>query len=489
LHVLAANPAGVGEAFSALTAPIEAGEAPDSSSIVAPLISGGAREDQYLRASSGLWHGSSKTTFSFIWLRCDDKGNGCQPAPRPVDKGKVKALPSEYRLGPKDVGHTIKAEIKATGQGPDVAVQSEASPVVSFNTKRCTITGKGQIQGTDGADVLCGSPGPDTIYVGDGDTAFANDGEDLVYGSSGVNVIYGGRGRDHIYGGMGNDLLVSGPDHDSIYGGGGDDMLFGVGGKDHLEGNWGHDVMLGGAGNDFLYGGTGGDDMLATDGERDVVLGGEGKNTSKFDPKKDKVLMNGDPSDIKPPKPTEPEGGDDGGGDTGGDDDEGGDTGGDDDEGGDTGGDEVSRSYADPRGDAEVGAPDITTLVALEEGDIVGVGVHFDNRPQGMRGGAANEFFVVDFYSPNSTGCERRKIASIIYNGENTGLFRCLNGEMELINVSQRGSHEGTNYIVALTRSELGLRGRFSFTVTAISHVGGELRGDLAPNNAAYVFP
>lgn len=85
------------------------------------------------------------------------------------------------------------------------------------------------------------------------------------YGTGGNDTLDGGNGADLIYGFAGNDTL---------YGNGGDDRLRGGDGDDGLYGGSGRDLMLGEAGDDRLFGGTGGDDMT----------GGGGADTFVFSP-------------------------------------------------------------------------------------------------------------------------------------------------------------------------------------------------------------
>ena len=60
------------------------------------------------------------------------------------------------------------------------------------------------IVGTDAADVVQGTPGPDVIVAGDGgDTIRAGRGDD---------IICAGKGRDEVNGGRGDDILLGGPD-------------------------------------------------------------------------------------------------------------------------------------------------------------------------------------------------------------------------------------------------------------------------------------
>ena len=67
------------------------------------------------------------------------------------------------------------------------------------------------------------------------------------------------------------------------------DYLVGLGGDDVLRGGTGRDTLTGGAGRDVLEGGDGGDMIIARDGRRDVVRGGEDKDSARIDRGLDQV--------------------------------------------------------------------------------------------------------------------------------------------------------------------------------------------------------
>ncbi len=104
----------------------------------------------------------------------------------------------------------------------------------------CTITGSGQIVGTNGPDVICGSPGAD-----------------FIAGLGGDDVIYPGGGSDDVAAGEGNDI---------VFGDQGNDRIAGAGGNDTLFGDQGRDLISAGAGNDIASGSEGGDDVVGGDG-------------------------------------------------------------------------------------------------------------------------------------------------------------------------------------------------------------------------------
>jgi Ca2+-binding RTX toxin-like protein len=120
------------------------------------------------------------------------------------------------------------------------------------------------IVGTEGSDVLRGTPSRDVIWGGEGDDelfgSLGNDllcggpGEDLVHGGRGNDVVDGGPGTDRVYGDLGDDKVVGGPgDGDEAGGGLGIDTLNGgPGNSDLVHGDYGYDRMDGGPGRDDI---------------------------------------------------------------------------------------------------------------------------------------------------------------------------------------------------------------------------------------------
>jgi Ca2+-binding RTX toxin-like protein len=89
------------------------------------------------------------------------------------------------------------------------------------------------IRGTDGPDVICGSPFADSIQ--------GMGGDDIIFGNGGNDAIQGNAGNDTIFGGSGDD---------SIAGNEGNDTMFGNDGNDSINGLPGYDTANGGAGQD-----------------------------------------------------------------------------------------------------------------------------------------------------------------------------------------------------------------------------------------------
>ncbi|MDF1661729.1 MAG: calcium-binding protein [Planctomycetota bacterium] len=144
------------------------------------------------------------------------------------------------------------------------------------------------ITGTNGNDVLNGSPNGEQLNGMDGnDILNGNGGDDFLIGGNGDDVLNGGDGDDALTGGPGADVLNGGAGNDTAgYAGsansvavnlnlataqsGGDaegDLLtsienvFGSSGDDTITGNAGDNIIRGGPGADTLNGGTGTDTL------------------------------------------------------------------------------------------------------------------------------------------------------------------------------------------------------------------------------------
>ncbi len=137
---------------------------------------------------------------------------------------------------------------------------------------------QGGTTGTNGDDLILGTPFPDRIDGGVGnDTIDARGGDDLIDGGPGDDHIVGGAGNDTIIGGTGHDVIFAGAGRDVVSGGPGNDRIFGEDGDDTLFGDEGDDLVDGGAGSDILAGGTGDDTLDGGEGD-DRIDGGDGSD-------------------------------------------------------------------------------------------------------------------------------------------------------------------------------------------------------------------
>jgi Ca2+-binding RTX toxin-like protein len=119
-------------------------------------------------------------------------------------------------------------------------------------------------------------------------TIVGSDGNDVLHGTPGRDVVWGGKGDDTIFGSLGNDLLCGGPGADIMHGGRGNDTVDGgAGSEDQVNGDLGDDKILGGAGDgdevagdlgiDIVNGGPGDDDLVHGDYGYDRMSGGAGR--------------------------------------------------------------------------------------------------------------------------------------------------------------------------------------------------------------------
>ena len=164
------------------------------------------------------------------------------------------------------------------------------------------------LSGRDGDDRLWGSGGNDTLN-GDG-------GDDKLYGGAGADTLNGGAGADHAYyTGSSVGVLVrlhnanavkfgeaegdtlTGIEH--IVGSNHNDVLAGDGEDNLLDGGDGDDVLYGGpaGGDDRMYGGNGDDRVFGGRGN-DILTGGEGNDLLKGGPGEDTLIADGDDMDV-----------------------------------------------------------------------------------------------------------------------------------------------------------------------------------------------
>jgi Ca2+-binding RTX toxin-like protein len=140
-----------------------------------------------------------------------------------------------------------------------------AAPVAEEEDPRCH--GRvAEIVGTDGDDVLQGTPDRDVIWGGGGD--------DTIAGSLGNDLLCGGTGADLVHGGRGNDIADGGAgDRDRVIGDLGDDkVLGGAGDSDEAAGSLGIDTASGGPGDlDLVHGDYGYDRMDGGPGQDDIA--------------------------------------------------------------------------------------------------------------------------------------------------------------------------------------------------------------------------
>jgi Ca2+-binding RTX toxin-like protein len=210
---------------------------------------------------------------------------------------------------------TAGNDVICGGDGPDIIHGNGGTDRVYGNGGTDTIDASGFLDGGDGGDTICGSATSDTILGGDDDDfiaggpaadtidggygndtiiadATASDAADLLaigcagvtpIGVYGADVVHGGPGHDHIKGGRANDTLYGDAGDDFIEGGTGNDHIVGGSGLDKIHGDAGNDSINGGIGKDVLSGNDGNDLIYATDGYKDSVSCGAGRDVAHID--------------------------------------------------------------------------------------------------------------------------------------------------------------------------------------------------------------
>lgn len=218
-------------------------------------------------------------TFAMLLQQADDPdGNTLTVSDAEVSSGTLTAIdggflytPAEGELGFGTVTYKI-------GDGQAAVLNTASFRVVLHHP----------VTGTDGDDVIAGSPHADAVDAGAGDdNVDAGAGDDVVHAGSGSDIVVAGAGNDSVFGETGNDVVFGSSGNDIIFGGAGDDRLFGEAGDDLLDGGEGNDILSGGSGNDVLRGGPG-DDQLAGDTGGDILDGGPGTD----------LLQGGDEADY-----------------------------------------------------------------------------------------------------------------------------------------------------------------------------------------------
>lgn len=150
-----------------------------------------------------------------------------------------------------------------------------AAPAEEEEPPRCHGR-QAEIVGTDGDDVLRGTPERDVIFGGEGDDEITGSlGNDLLCGGLGDDLVHGGRGNDEVDGGAGTDRVVGDLGDDKAMGG--------TGNSDDVAGSLGIDTINGGPGEfDLVHGDYGYDRIDGGPGAGDIasfatkVAGGKG---------------------------------------------------------------------------------------------------------------------------------------------------------------------------------------------------------------------
>ena len=195
-----------------------------------------------------------------------------------------------------DVVPTVDVDVDSLIAVPQPALVAE-SRVVEPSAEQTIAAAVGIFDdGTDGNDLLFGTPFDDFLFGGAGDDIVVGlPGNDRIFGEAGSDFLIGGLGNDVVDGGAGNDLIFGedsrtdpndggkdvirgGDGIDVIFAGGSNDTVFGDNGNDVINGESGRDILNGGDGSDVIDGGDG-NDRLFGDSGNDLLDGGSGSDS------------------------------------------------------------------------------------------------------------------------------------------------------------------------------------------------------------------
>jgi hypothetical protein len=90
-----------------------------------PSISGTARVGSVLEANRGQWAGDQPITYTYVWLRCNDKGDNCSEIPGAND--------TTYEVRDGDTGRTLRVRVIARNDRGSTSAISNPTGVVGSN--------------------------------------------------------------------------------------------------------------------------------------------------------------------------------------------------------------------------------------------------------------------------------------------------------------------------------------------------------------------
>ena len=90
-----------------------------------PAISGTARVGSTLQANRGQWAGDQPITYTYVWLRCNDKGENCSEIQGAND--------TTYEVRDADTGRTIRVRVIARNDRGSTSAISNPTGVVGSN--------------------------------------------------------------------------------------------------------------------------------------------------------------------------------------------------------------------------------------------------------------------------------------------------------------------------------------------------------------------
>jgi hypothetical protein len=98
-----------------------------------PSITGTARVGSRLEANRGQWAGDTPITYSYVWLRCNDKGDNCSEI--------QGANETAYEVRDADTGRTIRVRVIARNDRGSTSAISNPTGVVGSNQPPPPATG------------------------------------------------------------------------------------------------------------------------------------------------------------------------------------------------------------------------------------------------------------------------------------------------------------------------------------------------------------
>ena len=264
---------------------------------------------------------------------------GSNSAKLEVDAGDIQlTIELEY------VSHTkVAAKFDLNGLSATVNIdlqdRSDETPAGSGNVATGSVTFTGttdddSLPGSSAADILNGLEGDDVLegLAGD-DVLNGGPGDDTLVGGAGADMLDGGAGGDtadystsprsvlvrlhdaravrfgdaegdtltgieHLTGSKYNDILAGDGEDNILKGEDGDDTLYGgpAGGDDEMHGGNGDDRIYGGKGNDTLIGGEGNDLLKGGAGDDTLVIDGNAMDVVHGGPGDDTFVFS--PSNI-----------------------------------------------------------------------------------------------------------------------------------------------------------------------------------------------
>ncbi len=141
VKVTAKNSSGEVSATSAQTATVVA-SAPVNTAL--PTISGEAKDEKTLTASTGTWSGSPTISYSYQWESCNTSGEACSNI--------SGATASSYAIAHEQVGHTLRMKVTAKNSAGEVSATSAQTATVAAsapaNTVLPTISGEAKDENT-----------------------------------------------------------------------------------------------------------------------------------------------------------------------------------------------------------------------------------------------------------------------------------------------------------------------------------------------------